>query len=168
MVQKSFGMVHSLYMDADSPLHDTLRRDMTDAMKARDEVRLSVLRGLVTLCTNELTATKRTPRDTLPTDEVLTLIRRSLKQRRDASSQFRVGNRVDLATREDAEAAILETYLPQQASDEEIANVVRTEMARLGIRDRSGVGTLIGAVMTSLKGRADGTSVRRIVETFIP
>ena len=155
-------------MDTDPSLHDTLRRDMAAAMKARDEVRLSVLRGLVTLCTNELTATKRTPRDVLSTDEVLTLIRRSLKQRRDASSQFRTGNRLDLAAKEDAEAAILETYLPQQASDEEITNVVRTEMERIGVHDRSGMGTLMGAVMASLKGRTDGTNVRRVVETLLP
>jgi len=155
-------------MNATPSLHDTLRKDMAAAMKARDEVLLSVLRGLVALCTHELTTTKRTPRDTLSTDEVLVLIRRSLKQRRDASGQFRAGNRMDLADKEDAEAAILETYLPQQVNDEEIERVVRTEMERLGIHDHSGRGGLMGAVMASLKGRADGTSVRRIVEALLP
>lgn len=137
---------------------------MISAMKAKEELRLSVLRGLLSLFTQELTTTKRTPRDELADDEVLTLIRRSLKQRRDAAQQFRVGHREDLALNEDAEAVMLEVYLPQLLSPEKVQEVVEAKAKALGVTDKSGMGKLIGAVMAELKGTADGKDVKDAVE----
>ena len=140
---------------------------MVSAMKAKEEVRLSVLRGLLTLFTNELTATKRTPQDKLTDDEVLTLIRRALKQRTESSNQFRAGGRPELAEKEDAEGKILETYLPQMMGRDEIETVVTQKMAQLGVSDKSGMGKLIGAVMGELKGKADGGDVKAVVEKLL-
>jgi len=145
-------------------LQGQIRTDMVAAMKAKESVRLSVLRGLITNCTNELTATKRTPQDVLLDDEVLAVIRRALKQRRDAAEQYRAGGREELAVREDDEAAILEVYLPTQMSEGEIAAVVTAKTQELGVTDRSGMGKLMGAVMGELKGKADGTLVKAVVE----
>jgi uncharacterized protein len=148
-------------------LQQTIREEMVSAMKAKEEVRLRVLRGLITLFTNELTATKRTPQDALTDDEVLGLIRRSLKQRHEAASQFRAGGREDLATNEEAEAVVLEKYLPVQMSKEDIEKVVIAKIAELGVTDKSGLGKLIGAVMTELKGKADGKDVKEVVEKVL-
>lgn len=145
-------------------LQADIRADMVSAMKAKEELRLSVLRGLLSLFTQELTTTKRTPRDELSDDEVLALIRRSLKQRRDAASQFRAGHREDLAANEDAEAIFLEAYLPQLMFADKVAEVVKAKAAALGVTDKSGVGKLIGAVMADLKGQADGKDVKDAVE----
>jgi uncharacterized protein YqeY len=145
-------------------LQQTIREEMVSAMKARDEVSLRVLRGLITLFTNELTATKRTPRDTLTDEEVIGLIRRSLKQRHEAASQFRGGSREDLALKEEEEACVLEKYLPQMLSKEEIQKVVKAKMSEMGVTDRNGLGKLVGAVMTELKGKADGKDVKEVVE----
>lgn len=148
-------------------LQQTIREDMVSAMKAKEEVRLRVLRSLITLFTNELTATKRTPQDTLSDDEVLGLIRRSLKQRHEAASQFRTGGREDLAINEDEEAKVLETYLPVLMSKEEIEKVVTAKITELGVTDKSGLGKLIGAVMSELKGKADGKDVKEVVEKVL-
>jgi uncharacterized protein YqeY len=148
-------------------LQETIRTDMVSAMKAREELKLSVLRGLLTLFMNELTATKRTPQDKLEDDEVLGLIRRSLKQRKDAADQFRAGGRPDLAEKEDAEGVILSAYLPQLMSQDEILPVAQAKITALGVTDKSGMGKLIGAVMSELKGRADGGDVKAVVEKLL-
>lgn len=140
---------------------------MVAAMKAKEAERLSVLRGLITLCTQELTATKRTPQDTLSDEEVLALIKRSVKQRKDAADQFTQGGRPELAANELAESVILEAYLPAQASEEEIEVVVRKKVDQMGVTDKSGMGKLMGAVMAELKGNADGTVVKRAVERVL-
>lgn len=136
-------------------------------MKAREEPRLTVLRGLLSLCTQELTATKRTPQDMLSDDEVLALIKRSVKQRKDAADQFRKGGREDLAQNEEAEALILSEYLPQMASFEEIETTTKALAEKLDITDPAKAGILVGAVIKELKGRADGAVVKEIVERIL-
>lgn len=145
-------------------LQEDIKKEMVEAMKAKDEIRLRVLRGLITLFTQELTATKRTPKDILEDDEVLTLIRRSLKQRVEAASQFRSGDREDLAKNEDEEAEILKKYLPAMLSEGEIKKVVVGKIEQMKITDKKDMGKLIGAVMGELKGKADGSIVKKIVE----
>jgi uncharacterized protein len=149
------------------PLYLQLRDDMKSAMKAKDATRLSVLRGLITLCTQELTATKRTPQDTLSDEEVLALIRRSVKQRADAAQQYRVGGRDDLAGAEEAEAEILQAYLPAQLSREQVTEIAAAQKAVLGITEKKDFGRLMGAVMKETAGNADGGMVKQIVEELL-
>lgn len=137
---------------------------MVEAMKAKDEVRLRVLRSLITLFTQELTATKRTPQDELTDEEVLGLIRRSVKQRTEAATQFRAGKREDLAENEETEAKVLEAYLPAMMSKEDIEKVVNAKKEEMKIVDKSGMGRLMGAVMLELKGKADGKDVKEVIE----
>jgi len=147
-------------------LQQTIRENMVSAMKTKEEVSLRVLRGLITLFTMELTATKRTPQDTLSDDEVIALIRRSLKQRHEAAMQYRDGGREDLAKNEEEEAKVLEKYLPTQMNVEEIRAVVLKKKEELGILDKSSLGKLVGTVMVELKGRADGKIVKEIIESL--
>jgi|SRR5581483_2115626 len=148
-------------------LHSQIKEQVKDAMKARDEVRLRVIRGLLAGFTNELVATKRMPTDELSDDEVLAVIRRQVKQRKDSIEQFTKGNRADLVESEKAELAVLETYLPAQISREEVMKVAEMKKTELGITDKSKAGQLMGAVMKELKGNADGNLVKSVVDELL-
>ena len=145
-------------------LHQQIKSELKDAMKAKDEVRLRTVRSLLSMFTNELVATKRTPQEFLSDDEVLTVIKRAAKQRKESITQYEAAGRQELADPEKAELAILEGYLPQLLSEEEILPVVTKKKAELGIDDKSKMGMLVGAVMKELAGKADGALVKRVVE----
>ena len=136
------------------------------ALLSKDSVRLSVLRGLMASFTNELVATKRKPQEELPDEEVIAVIRRSVKQRKDSSDQFRKGGREDLAAAEESELKILETFLPRMMSKEEVKKKAIEVKERLGIADKSKIGQLIGATMKELKGMADGADVKEVMESL--
>lgn len=94
-------------------MQDKIRAELTEAMKARDAGRMSVLRGLVAAFTNELVAKSRKPDDKLTDEEVIAVIKRAVKQRKDSIEQFEKGARQDLADKEKAELKLLEVYLPR-------------------------------------------------------
>ncbi|MDP2593448.1 MAG: GatB/YqeY domain-containing protein [bacterium] len=145
-------------------LHVDIKSQIAPAMKAKESVRLSVLRGLVATFTNELVAKGRKPQEELADEEALAVIKRAVKQRRDSIEQYEKGGRKDLADEERAELEILETYLPAQLNREEIRKVVDLKKAELGISNKAKLGMLVGAVMKELKGKADGKDVKEAVE----
>lgn len=147
---------------ATASLQASIRADMVAALKAREELRLSVLRGLLALCTQELTASKRTPQDTLTDDEVLSLIRRSVKQRREAAEQFTAGGRPELAAQELREAEVLTAYLPRTLTREELEPIVHAAVEKAG-RDKRNAGAIIGTLMRELGNTADGALVKELV-----
>ncbi len=147
-------------------LQEIIKGSIKDAMIAKDAVRLTVLRGLSTMFTNELVATGRTPQEILNDEEVLNLIRRAVKQRKDSIEQFINGGRPELAEDEKAELVILEAYLPQLMSKEEIKKVVEAKKAEMGEVDKSKMGQFMGAVMKDLKGKADGADVKEVIESL--
>jgi len=149
--------------------HESVKAELKEAMKAKEAVRLRVVRQLLTAFMNELVATSRTPQDTLKDDEVLAVIKRAAKQRKESITQYEAADRAELAAPEKEELAILETYLPQMMTPEQIKPVVEAKKAELGIEDRSKMGLLVGAVMKELAGQADGSDVKCVVEeTFQP
>jgi uncharacterized protein YqeY len=148
-------------------LHQTLKEQIKDAMKAHEAVRLSVLRGLVANCTNELVSLKRKPDGELSDEEVQNVIRRGVKQRKDSIEQFTKGGRMDLVDSEKAELAILETYLPQMMTEEEVMAFAQKKMTELGNIDKSKVGMFIGVLMKELKGKADGDAVKAVVNKLL-
>jgi uncharacterized protein YqeY len=148
-------------------LHQRIKEEVKKALKAKEVLRLSVLRGMLAAFTNELVATKRTPREELTDEETLAVIRRLAKQRKDSIEQFMKGGREELAKRERDELAILESYLPRMMSQEEIQKVAERKKAELGVEDKTKMGVLIGAVMKELKGRASGTDVKQVVESLL-
>ena len=145
-------------------MHQQIKDQIKPAMLAKDAIKLSVLRGLLTAFTNELVATKRTPQEMLSDDEVLAVIRRQSKQRKDSIDQFEKGGRPELAEDEKKELAILETYLPQMMSKEDIKKVVEAKKTELGVTDKSKMGIFMGAVMKELKGKAEGADVKEVIE----
>ena len=148
-------------------LHQKIKDEIKEAMKAKDAVKLGVVRGLVAAFTNELVTLKRTPQDELSDEEVLNVIRRAVKQRKDSIDQFTKGGREDLAESEKAELAVLETYLPAQMGREEVVKVVKAKMTELEITDKSKVGMLMGSLMKELKGKADGDVVRSVIDELL-
>lgn len=147
-------------------LHEDIKEQLKDAMRAKDEVRLRTIRGMITAFTNELVATRRKPQEVLPDEEVIGVIRKLAKQRKESIEQFRAGNREDLAVGEEAELAVLEAYLPQLMSREDIEKVAVAKKAEMGDIDKSKMGMLMGAVMKELKGKADGADVKAVVEAM--
>ncbi len=133
-------------------------------MLAHDALRLMVLRGLVSSFTNELVAKGKKPQDELADDDVLNLIKRAVKQRRDSIEQFTKGGRMDLVENETAELKILETFLPQMMSREEIKKVAEAKKVELNITDKSKLGIFMGTLMKEFKGKADGSDVKAVVE----
>lgn len=146
--------------------HQAVKDSLKDAMKAKEEVRLRVIRQILTAATNELVASNKTPQDMLSDDELLAVIKRLAKQRKESITQYEAANRPELAEPEKAELAILETYLPQMMSQDEIRPIAEAKKAELGIDDKSKLGMLVGAVMKELAGKADGGDVKQVVESL--
>jgi len=146
-------------------LHKDIAGQIKDALKAKDAVRLSVIRGLAAAFVNELVAKSRKPEGELTDEEALAVIKRAARQRKDSIEQYTKGNRKDLADAEATELAILETYLPAQMSADEVKKIVEAKKAELGITDKKDVGKLMAAVMKELKGKADGTVVKSAVDS---
>jgi uncharacterized protein YqeY len=107
------------------------------------------------------------PQDALSDDEALAVIRRAVKQRKDSIGQFVSGGRPELAEDEKAELAVLETYLPQMMSEEDVMAFAKIKMAEAGEIDKSKAGMFVGTLMKELKGKADGDVVKKVVDSLL-
>jgi len=141
-----------------------LKEMMKDAMRAKDTIKLGVVRGLLTAITNDLVQKERGPDGTLTEEEIQAVILRASKQRKDSIEQFEKGGRPELAVSEKAELEILMSMLPAQMSEAEIETAVKAKAAEMGVTDKTGANKLMGALMKDLKGKADGTLVKAVVE----
>ena len=155
-------------------MHDKIQNQIADAMRAKDNVRLNTLRGMIAAFTNESVALKRTPKDKLSDGEAVVVIRRLVKQRKDSIEQFQKGGRQDLVDNEMAELKILEKFLPAQMSEEKIREIVLKKVNELKANSdasvgaiKPNVGLIVGAVMKETKGKADGALVKKIVEEVL-
>jgi uncharacterized protein len=148
-------------------LQQQIKDSMKEAMKAKDTIRLGVIRGLVASFTNELVAMKKMPTDELSDEEVLNVIRRAVKQRKDSIEQFTKGGRPELAESEQAELAVLETYLPAMMPRDEVLKMAKAKMEELGVTDKSKMGQLMGTLMKELRGKADGDTVKSVVDELL-
>ena len=146
-------------------LHTDIKAQMIEAMKAKDTVRLNVIRGLLSAFTNEAVAKKRKPDEMLSDEEVLAVISRAVKQRRDSIEQFEKGSRPDLAEVEKTELAILQTYLPAQMSREEVFEYVKNKAAEGFEKEKAN--QFMGSIMKELKGKADGMLVKEAVDSLL-
>lgn len=147
-------------------IQEDIGKSIIEAMKSKDSVRLEVLRAIKTAFTNELVTLKRTPSDKLNDDEALVVINRLAKQRKDSIEQYENGNRADLAKIEESELKILKEYLPEMMPEDELQKIAENKKKELEINDKSKSGILIGSLMKDLKGKADGSDVKRIVDSL--
>ncbi|WP_147802948.1 GatB/YqeY domain-containing protein [Alkalicoccus halolimnae] len=139
---------------------DQLNQDMKQAMREKDKQRLSVIRSVKGSIQNE---TINLGHD-LSDEEVLTVLNREMKQRRESLHEFEKAGRSDLVAKTQAEIDVLADYMPEQLSDEELQKIVDETIAETGAVSKSEMGKVMGAVMPKVKGRADGTAVRRLVQ----
>ncbi|MBX4209435.1 GatB/YqeY domain-containing protein [Candidatus Parcubacteria bacterium] len=147
-------------------LHQTIKAHIKESMIAKDETRTLVLRGVQAEIQKELLA-KKSPATEATDDEALAVIRRLVKQRKDSIDQFTKGGRPELAETEKKELAILEKYLPASMPKEDIRKVVLAKKAELGIADKTGAGKLMGAVSKELKGKAEGSDIKAVVDEVL-
>ena len=137
-----------------SDLKARLQADLTTAIKARDELTTATLRMALTAVTTE-EVSGATARE-LSDDEVLRVLGREAKKRREAAQAFGDGGRPELAERERAEGAVLERYLPAQLSDAEVADIVRAAIAETGATGIGQMGAVMKAAQARAAGRAEG------------
>lgn len=145
-------------------LHENIKNQIKESMRAKDLIRLDTLRGLNALFQNELLMNKNIVNTNgLLSDEIaVSIIKRSVKQRQDSIRQFEIGKRLDLAAKEKAELAILETFLPKSATKEEIIAVAKKFI--VGTIDSKSIGKITGLIMKELAGRANGNDVKEVLE----
>lgn len=144
-------------------LEQKINQDYMEAMRAGDELRKETLRFL-RAALKSAQIDKRAP---LTEEEIWEVIKRQAKQRRESIEQFRKGNRDDLAAKEEAELAIIESYLPAQLSREEIEALARQVIAEVGAASPRDLGKVMGKLMPQVKGRADGRLVNEVVRALL-
>ena len=151
-----------------SALKDQLQSDLTTAIKSRDEVTAATIRMALTAITNEEVSGKEAR--ALSDDDVLTVLGREAKKRREAAEAYDAASRPELADRERAELGVIARYLPQPLSDDEVRSIVEAAVAEATAGGASG-GQAMGAVMKivqpQVKGRADGGAVAAMVKTAL-
>ena len=140
-------------------LKDRLRSDLTASIKARDEVRSSTLRMVLTAITNAEVAGKEARE--LSDDDIVGVLSSEAKKRREAATAFDDAGRAEMAAKERSEAAVIADYLPEQLTAQEISDLVASTIATLGVQDEGmrAMGKVMGAVQGQTKGRADGGAV---------
>jgi hypothetical protein len=142
---------------------EQVQKDMVDAMRKRDELRLSTLRMMKAALKNK-EIDKRAPLDEKESQQVLATL---IKQRRDSIEQFQKGGRQELADKEAAEIVLIEAYLPKALGEEEITAVVKATIAEMGSPTMKDMGTVIKNVMAKLQSggaRVEGKTVSEIVK----
>ena len=145
-------------------LHEQIKNNIKESMKAGDKVRLEVMRGLVTAFTNELVATGKTPQDMLTDEEAIKVITRASKQRKDSIEQFTKGGRMDLVDIEQDQLKIIEEFLPKLMDKIQIEEIVKTKLSELEVKDPTKKGMFMASIMKDLKGKADGSIVKEVVD----
>ena len=142
-----------------SDLKERLRTDLTASMKARDALRSSTLRMLLTSITNAEVAGKE--QRELSDDDIVGVLSTEAKKRREAADAFAAADRADSAEKERAEAAIIADYLPEQLDDADISRLVSETIGSLGVAGDGmrAMGRVMGALQPQVRGRADGAAV---------
>jgi len=149
-------------------MKEKIREAMKTAMRAKEMEKVQTLRGLLAAFTNELVAQKRKPTEELSDADIIKIIKRAAKQRKDSIEQFEKGGRQELADKEKRELTILEDYLPETVSKEEIAKVVEAKITEMDCAgDMSKMGMVMGAVMKEFGGNADGGDVKEVVQKML-
>lgn len=142
-------------------LLDQLNQDMKQAMKDKDKETLSVIRMVKASIQNELI---KLGNDTLTEDEELTILSREVKQRKDSLQEFKAAGREDLVEKLDNELVTLQKYLPEQLSEDELSAIIQSTIQEVNATSMKDMGKVMGAVMPKVKGKADGSQIKKVVQ----
>ncbi|HDM77309.1 MAG TPA: GatB/YqeY domain-containing protein [Deltaproteobacteria bacterium] len=140
-------------------LLDQIHSDLKEAMKAKDSIRLGALRLILTAVKNK----EKELRRELEEREVLQIVSNQIKQRKDSIEQYRKGGREDLVQKEEQELEILQAYMPQQLSEEELEKLVTETIKEVGATSVKDLGKVMKAIMPRIAGRANGKVVNQMV-----
>ncbi|WP_144524108.1 GatB/YqeY domain-containing protein [Bacillus pumilus] len=141
-------------------LLEQLNSDMKLMMKNREKDKLVVIRMVKASLQNEAIKLKK---DSLTGDEELTVLSREIKQRKDSLHEFSKANRLDLVDKVQKEIDILDVYLPEQLSEEELQTIVKETITETGASSKADMGKVMSAIMPKVKGKADGAVINRLV-----
>ncbi len=141
-------------------LQEQISAALKDAMRARDEVKMSTLRLVLTAIKKR----EKEARSLLEDQEVISVITTQIKQRRESIEQYRQSGREDLAQTEESELQILQGYMPEQVSEEEISNTLDEIIAEVGAASMKDMGTVMKAAMAKLAGKAEGGAINAMVK----
>ena len=143
-------------------IKETLRSNLTEAIRSRDEITSSTIRMVLTAITNEEVSGKEAR--VLSDDEVITVLSREAKKRREASEAFEAAGRADKAALEKAEGEVIAQYLPAQLSCDDIKKMIADAIASTGAAGPGDMGKVMGAVKGLIAGKADGSVVSNLVK----
>lgn len=146
-------------------LKERLREDLTEAIRSRDEITSGTIRMVLTAITNEEVSGKSARE--LTDAEVITVLSREAKKRREAAEAFDAGARPEKATLERAEGDVIAKYLPEQLSDAELAQLIKDAIAETGASGPAGMGLVMKALSPKIAGRADGATVSAAVKAAL-
>ena len=145
-------------------LKEQIGEDIKSAMKAKDKIRLETVRSIKKVIIEREVELKGKGKGDLTPEDEIQLLAKQAKQRKDSIEQYLKAGREDLAKKEQAELAIIETYLPKQISDEDLAQAVNDIISKLGATSAKDFGKVMGATMKELKGKADGKKIQELVK----
>ena len=143
-------------------IKETLKTDLNAAMKSRNSVVAETIRMVLTAITNEEVAGKE--KKELSDAEVITVLTREAKKRREAAEAFEQGGRADRAAAERAEGEVIASYLPAQLSEAEIKNLIAETIAAIGASGPADMGKVMGGLKAKVAGKADGALVSSLVK----
>lgn len=147
-------------------LYDQIYKDMIDAKKARDEFKSGAL-SFIYAALKQYKIDARKQNDPVTDEEVVNVLNKAAKQRKDSIQMYETGGRTELAEKEKKELEILMNYLPKQLGEAEVAELIKNEAAALSIASAKDMSKLMGAVMPKLKGKADGKLVSDLVKKYV-
>jgi uncharacterized protein YqeY len=146
-------------------LKEVLQHDLTEAIRSRDELKSGTIRMVLTAITNEEVSGKEAR--TLTEAEIITVLSREAKKRREAAEAFADGGRADRAEREKQEGEVITTYLPAQLSEAELAQIIKDAIAETGASGAAGMGQVMKIVQPKIAGKADGGTVSAMVKAAL-
>ncbi len=143
---------------------ERITEELKVAMKAKDQVRMDTLRMLK----SDIKNAEIDKHSMLSEEEMMSIVQRSIKKRRDSIEMYKTGGRQDLVDKETREADILLAYLPAQMGEEEIRVMAKEAIAQSGASSKKDMGKVMGALMSKVKGKADGKLVQQVVQSLLP
>lgn len=145
-------------------IKDEIMADLKEAMKNKDKDRLRVLRSLKSELLEREISERKDGEASLSDEQTIEVLMKAAKQRKESIEQFEKGDRNDLADSEKDELEIIQSYLPEMLSEEEIREIAQDKIVDLGAEDISDMGQVMGAMMQEVKGKAEGSLVSKVVK----
>jgi len=145
-------------------LLDRLNQDMKQAMKDKEKEKLATIRMVKSALQNEAL---KLGKDELSEEEELAVLSRELKQRKDSLQEYQNAGRDDLAEKSEREIELIQSYMPDQLSDEELDEIVQETIKEVGATSKQDMGQVMSAIMPKVKGKADGSQVNQLVQKHL-